>query len=41
MFSVRSMDLFRPIIFGYNFSPLGADITKLIGITKKLSRFAR
>ncbi len=29
------------IAFGYNFSPLGKDIDKMIDLTKQLSRFAR
>jgi hypothetical protein len=29
------------IIFGFNFSPIGADIDSIIEITKQLSRFAR
>ncbi|HJU85624.1 MAG TPA: hypothetical protein VJ551_03975 [Nitrososphaeraceae archaeon] len=29
------------IIFGFNFSPIRADIDSIIGITKQLSKFAR
>jgi hypothetical protein len=29
------------IIFGYNFSPLGKDIDKMIDTTKQFSKFAR
>jgi hypothetical protein len=29
------------IIFGYNFSPLGREISKMIDISKQLSRFAK
>jgi len=27
------------IIFGYSFSPIGGDISNMIGITKQLSKF--
>ncbi len=33
-------DIVDHIIFGYNFSPLGKDIDKMIDITKQLSKFA-
>ena len=36
----RIKDIVDHIIFGYNFSPLGRDIDKMIDITKQLSKFA-
>jgi hypothetical protein len=29
------------IVFGYNFVPIGRDVTKVIDLSKELSRFAR
>ena len=29
------------VIFGYNFSPIGDDVSNMISITKQLSRFCK
>jgi hypothetical protein len=29
------------IVFGYNFVPIGRDVTKVIDLSKELSKFAR
>jgi hypothetical protein len=29
------------IIFGYNFSPIGKDVDKMMDISKQLSKFAK